>query len=216
MEITSLLALPHSNLASLQLELLAVPQVLLALQGFPFSTLRVKPNLSKEHTKTSVTWPSHPPLSMSSVACHPSCPYRFLHTLLLFFTSTEPAPGPGCTLRHPFAYAIPFAGILGVGIHRWYTELAFINHYVSDTSYEFISTNTLYVLFRFIFTAILGGWYIKILIYGWRNGDTEKWRSFIMIPALVSTEARGESRHCAVCLCQSWVREMNRCVTLLF
>lgn len=171
MEITSLLALPHSNLASLQLELLAVPQVLLALQGSPFSTLRVKPNLSKEHTETSVMWLSHPPPSMSSLACYPSCHCRFLHPLLLSFTSTEPAPGPGCTLCHPFAYAIPFAGILGVGIHRLYTELAFINHYVSDTSYEFISTNALYELSHFIFTTILGGWYIKILI-----SQVKKWR----------------------------------------
>lgn len=64
-----------------------------------------------------------------------------------------------------------------MGIHRLYTELAFINHYVSDTSYEFISTNTLYVLFRFIFTAILGGWYIKILILWvkkWRHREMKK------------------------------------------
>lgn len=114
---------------------------------------------------------------MSPLAGYPSCPYRFLHTLLLSFTSTEPAPGPGCTPCHPSASAVPFAGILGVGIHRLYTELAFINHYVSDTSYEFILTNTSYVLSRFIFTAILGGWYIKILILQvkqWRHREMKK------------------------------------------
>lgn len=80
MEITSLLALPHSNLASLQLELLAVPQVLLALQGFPFSTLRVKPNLSKNTQKPQLRDPH---------TLH--CPCRLL-------LATPPAPIDSCTL----------------------------------------------------------------------------------------------------------------------
>lgn len=145
MEITSFLVLPHSNLASLQLELLAVPQVLLALRGSPFSTLRVKPNLSKEHTKTSVMWTLTPspvhiiscllPLLPLSILAHSS------FVLYKYWASSR-------ALGHTFTYDVPFARILGVGIHRLYTELAFINHYVSDTSYELTSNNICIVLFH--------------------------------------------------------------------
>lgn len=112
--------------------------------------------LKRAHTqKTSIMWTLTTLSSVTSCfSYHSLLPHQLLHTLLLYFRRMEPSAGVWTHYASHF-YAIPFAWVLGLGTLRLYTELAFIECYVSDTSYELIPKNTLYVLSHLIFATIL-------------------------------------------------------------
>lgn len=164
MEIASLLALPDSNLASLQLCLHTLPQA-------------AQPSVAP----LSLPWgwnPTSQKVTRRPQSCRPSRPLHVICLLLLplplasfnscaLFSCTleelSHPQVPGCTTLQTFTYSIPFAWILGRGTQRSYTELAFTERCVPETLSELISNRASHVLSHLIFAIILRGWYIKIL-----------------------------------------------------
>lgn len=144
-------------------------------------TLRIKPSLSRGHTKTTVTSALTPSsLSLLAAPVTPFGPYQFLHALVLRRPRAvrRSLGAPGTTLC--VCYSLALDSVSGSARILYRASIYWVlssRHFIWVNSYKYFIC-----IIPFQFTTILRGWYIEVLILQMR-------------------ELGGEPRQCAARAC---------------